>query len=535
MKKIQPIVAVLIIAVLIVASIGAVLMIRSDSDDDDGSGITLVVGTTEEVTNINIGGDLDTFRDYFLTESLVRMNSEGDYVGALAESWNTSDSITWTFDLRTNVTWHDGVALTAADVAFSLEYLPDKLGGSNWAIIDHVTTPDDYTVVITLKYAKATFLVNLIELRTIPQHIFQNITDPESYDDMDATIGCGVYKFVSLDEDAGIMIFEAYEDYYGGTPTVSKIIFHLYANEESMVMALLSDDIDTVWKYSGGISYYYAADLVEDSDIDIMTIQGTGVGNALWFNTEYAPFDNATMRQAISYAINYEELVNLFTGGYGSVPTAGFLTSSNLNYNNDTRTMSYNVTYAEELLDSLGYIDSDADGMRETPTDDEFQPVITMKNDATNIQLGVMLKQYLNAVGIDVQIDNEDGGSFWDDVDGGDYQIFIYRTTAWGMIMASGYGTGYLDAVSEGGNAWTNLNDSEFDELTDELLTTVDAEDIKELAMEVQEFFADELPVFDLYWSEYVQPYNNKYDGYVASPMSGIMCYETFFGLYETE
>jgi peptide/nickel transport system substrate-binding protein len=525
------IVGIVLVVVIIISIIGVSIALNYGTQKNAGSIDTLIIGTTEKMSNINVGGDLDTYRDGILTESFIRMDASGEYVPALAKSWETQDAKTWTFHLRNDATWHDGTPVTANDLKFSLEYLPAKLGGSNWAVIDNVQTPDNQTVVINLKYAKANFLVNLIQLRTIPEHIFENVSDPEKYSDIKATIGCGPYEFVSFDEASGTLNLKAYDNYYGGNPSVNNIQIKVYSNEETMVMALQKGEIDTTWVYSGGVSYAYADSLKADSDLSIMRIKNIGVPNVLWFNLNSTAFSNLKLREAISYSINYSGLVDLFTSGYGTVPKAGFIPEGNYNYYDGTRTLTLDTNYAKELLTSAGYVDLNSDGYRETPTGAKFQPEIKMKNDATSIRLGEMIKTYLNAVGIDVKINSLDSGSYWDYIDAGNYEMFITRTTPWGMMMDSGYVTGYFDARPGRGNAWTNLLDPEFQVIADELLNTTDTAKVKQLSTDLQEFYANKLPAISLYWNDYIQPYNTKYTGYVASPINGILSYETFFEL----
>lgn len=531
-KSTMAIAAVLVVAIVVIFGAVAVMSTGEKKKETPSKTIdTLVIGTTESVTGIAVGSGLDSFRTYMMTESLIRMNSTGAYVPALAESWETTDSQNWTFHIRTNATWHDGVKVTAYDLKFSLEYLPAKLGGSNWAVIKSVDAVDNSTLVIHLKYPKASLMVNLIQLRTVPKHIFENINDPRSYTDVNCTIGCGPYVFDKFDEDAGLLSFKAFDNYYGGKPSASKIQFKLFSSQASMIMALFKGDIDTIWVYSGGMNYYYMPQLLEHEDMSFMRIQNPGVPNVLWFNTNSTAFASSGLREAISYALDYTELCNLFTLGYGSTPYAGFLPDVSFNFK-ETRSLSLNFTKANSMLTTLGYVDADSDGMREAPGGAEFQPEIKMKNDVDSVRLGELIKKYFNAVGIDVKIKNLDSNSFWDYVDNGNYEMFITRTTPWGMIMDSGYATGYLDARPGRGNGWTVMLDPDFQAIADELLYTTNETRIQQLAYGLQDFYSTELPIIALYYNDYIQPYNVKYEGYVASPISGILSYETYFGLY---
>jgi len=489
----------------------------------------LVIGTTDQVEDINVNdGIFNTYREAFLTKSLIRVDPSGNFVPALAESWETKDAKKWTFHLVKNATWHDGVPVTAADLKFSLEYLPDKLGGSNWNIIDSVQAPDDSTLIINLKSPDGNFLTNLLMLRTIPRHVFEKVDDPKKFNEPASAIGCGPYKFVDYEKAAGRLRFRVYDDYYEGKPAVQEIDIRMFKNQEAMMMALLKGELDTIYIYSGGISYYYVPELLKNEEMGYILIKNSGVPGALWLNQNKTPFDDVRFREAISYAIDYEELKNLFAAGYGRTPGAGFLPDGGLNYV-ETKSLTYNTSQANQLLNSTGLKDANGDKLREKADGSKFQPQILVKSDSDSVRLGEMLKKYMNAVGLDAQLKVSDSSGFWDVVDAKEHDMFVSRTTPWGMMMEAGYATGYMDTRS---NGWPMISDPAFTKLVDDLLASSSVEETARLAKSVQEYYAQELPAIALYWNDYVQPYNKKYDGYVVNPIHGILSYETFYGLH---
>ncbi len=489
----------------------------------------LVIGTTDQVEDINVNdGIFNTYREAFLTKSLIRVDPSGDFVPALAESWETEDARKWTFHLVKNATWHDGVPVTAADLKFSLEYLPEKLGGSNWNIIDSIEAPDESTLIINLKSPDGNFLTNLLMLRSVPKHVFEKVDDPRKFNEPSSALGCGPYKFVDFDKAAGRLRFQAYDGYYEGRPAVQEIDIRMFKNQEAMMMALLKGEVDTIYIYSGGISYYYVPQLIENDDLGYILIKNSGVPAALWLNQNKTPFDDVRFREAISYAIDYTELQNLFTAGYGRTPGAGFVPDGSLNYIK-TRDLSFNSSQAISLLNATGLVDTDGDGLREDAEGGQFHPQILVRSDSDSVRLGEMLKKYMNAVGLDAQLKVTDSSGFWDVVDAKEHDMFVSRTTPWGMMMEGGYATGYMDTRS---NGWPMVNDPKFTTLVDDLLASSSPEETGRLAESVQEYYARELPAIALYWNDYVQPYNKKYDGYVVNPIHGILSYETFYGLH---
>lgn len=519
----------LVASIIFSVLICAVAIAQSATIDSSSVIDKLVIGTTDQVEDINVNdGIFNTYREAFLTKSLIRVDPSGDFVPSLAESWETDDAQKWVFHLVKNATWHDGQPVTAEDIKFSLEYLPEKLGGSNWNIIKEVDAPDESTLIITLNSPDSNFLTNLLMLRTVPKHVFESVDDPKRFNDPASAIGCGPYKFLDFDPEAGLIRFLAYDRYFEGQPSVKEIDIRMFKNQEAMMMALQKGELDTVYIYSGGISYYYVPDLLENNDLEYILIKNSGVPAAIWANQNRTPFDDVRFREAMSYAVNYDELQNLFTAGYGRKPNAGFIPNGSLNYI-ETMPLTYNTSLAASILNETGLLDAEGDGMRNLADGSEFQPKILVRSDSDSVRLGEMLKKYMNAVGLDAQIDVADSSGFWDAVDGKDYDLFVSRTTPWGMMMEAGYATGYMDSRS---NGWPAINDAGFTELVDDLLASSSKDETARLAQAVQEYYASDLPAISLYWNDYVQPYNKKYEGYVVNPIHGILSYETFFGLH---
>ncbi len=183
-------------------------MVQGEERSDNYAIEKLVIGTTNQVEDINVNDNtFTTYLETLLTKSLIRVDQSGNFVPALAESWETDDAEVWTFHLAKDATWHDGVPVTAEDIKFSLEYLPEKLGGSNWNIIESVHAPDNQTLVIDLDSPDGNFLTNLLMLRTLPKHIFENVADPKKFNEPKSAIGCGPYKFLDFDKAAGLLRF----------------------------------------------------------------------------------------------------------------------------------------------------------------------------------------------------------------------------------------------------------------------------------------------------------------------------------------
>jgi len=491
----------------------------------------LVIGTTSKIENTNI---LDSGYTYFrgpmVHESLVKQDEDGNFIPCLAESWNTTDSIVWTFHLVHNASWSDGVPVTAEDMKFTFEYLPsvDSSMATQWKMIQNVDAVDDYTVQVTLKKAYSNFLVQLMVMRSLPKHIYANITDPASFSNLNASIGTGPYMLESFDKAAGILTFKANPYYYRGAPTVQSITVRLFKNVDTMVMALQQGEIDTTYIYAKGVSYYYVSSIL-NSGKDVINIPNLGVPNTLWMNNARYPYSNQTFRLAVSSCFNYNELQQIMTAGWGSVANSGYLPNGTFGFK-ETTALTQNITKAKALLASAGFADIDDDGWLELPNGSEFSPYIITRSDGSDYARAAELVQnYMNAVGLDVRVKVQDANSVNSMLSSSkNFDMIITGTTAWGMLMWQSYATGYFDNRSMG---WSMVSDAEFHDLVDELQAESDSAQKLVLIGEIQDYYASEMPSIPLYWNNIIQPYNPEYEGWAMDPMYGIMSYGTFFGL----
>jgi peptide/nickel transport system substrate-binding protein len=531
MKKILPIAVILVmlLSVILAGCTGSTTV----TEKSPLAVQKITIGTTMSVSDINIMDSLTLFRKTLNMEQLVGLNSSGAFVPKLAQQWTTDDSKTWKFYLVKNATWHDGVPLTSRDVKFTIDYMQKKFPGdvSNYANqVESVETPDDHTVFITLKTPTVTALNTFAALNILPEHIYKNVDDPKKFNDINASISSGPYKLVKFDKDAGLITFEAYDNYYRGKPAVNTIELRLFKNSDTMAMALQKGEIDSIFEYSKGLSYYYVPKILQNPDIGFFMTQNYAMPHVLWFNTNKTPYDNTSFRDAISYAINYDEINNLIVLGYGTVPNRGFVPNGTDPYYIDTPQLSYNVNKSKERLIALGYIDRDGDGYREAPDGNKFRPELLIDvGNADTVRLATLLKTYFNNVGLDLKIDPCDADTCWDRAIASQHEMYIARTTPAGMKMLAGYGTLYFDKRADG---YSQITDPKFTAIIDELSTTGDARRANVLSESLQQYYSDELPAIPLYWSYIIQPYNKKYEGWAIDPWYGVMSYETYYGLH---
>lgn len=491
----------------------------------------LVVGTTMTVNSINIDDYYYGVMRAMLTHrALVQLDEKGAIVADMAETWKTDDAQKWIFHLRPDLVWHDGKAVTARDVAFSMRYLLEKIPVYRWhlKLVDKIEARDDHTVVLDLTEPNPRFLVNLLVLRVIPRHIFETVEDPKKFHGPRAAIGCGPYKFKAFDKSAGVIRFEAFEQYYRGKPNVGEVVFRLFRNADTLNLSFRKGEVDLPYFYASGTDPVQARTLKNNPEVKLHLINNRGVPNMLFFNLKQPMVDRPEFREALSYAINYQELLNLFAAGYGSVPNKGFIPPGTFGFVK-TEPFAFDPKTARQKLRQLGYVDTNNDGIREADNRNLELEIVVRTDTDGSMRLADRLKTYFSAVGIALKIKPVDNTLFRQISDRDrNHTILLSRTTPWGMMMWAGCGSGYIDSRNIG---WSVMNDPEFLAIVDRMNAASNDKAYLQAAADFQAYNARMTPVIPLYWNQMIQPYHKRFSGWLENPMYGFLWEKTWFSL----
>jgi peptide/nickel transport system substrate-binding protein len=247
-------------------------------------------------------------------EPLVRTDADLNIVPALAESWEFSDDgMTLTFHLRQGVTFHDGSAFTSEDVIASLNRILDEATGaatrSNLLSIDSMEAPDDYTVVLHLNLADVPLVAALSSRNAaiLSSNVIAN-GDPAT----DA-IGTGPFMLESWTPDEKTVL-KANPNYWGDGPYVDGIEIRIIPEEASIVAALRAGEVDFALLNDPLIATLLEGDatitLNRTPDISYHVLQ---------LRAAVPPLDKLEVRQAISCAIDRQEVVDVAALGEGQV------------------------------------------------------------------------------------------------------------------------------------------------------------------------------------------------------------------------
>ena len=233
----------------------------ADSPSPSASGSTapkvLTVGVVNDVDSLNpfVGFLVESYEVWGLMYDTLTGYGADDFsaVPGLAESWTTSeDGTTWTYTIRSGVTWSDGEPLTARDAAYTFNrILEGEAEQTNYggyvANIVSAEAPDDTTLVLTTDVPTPTMLHLAVPI--LPEHIWSQISGRQvtaftnEPGGTPAPVGSGPY--VLSDRQVGQSVtLDANKDYWGGAPHMDQVVFRVYASAEALAQALRKGEID---------------------------------------------------------------------------------------------------------------------------------------------------------------------------------------------------------------------------------------------------------------------------------------------------
>ena len=509
------ILGVLCLTLLLVAASGCI----GSSPTDQNA--VLKIATPNEITEASYFGNYNFAQmTRVATPPLVQVDENGEYIGAAAKSWTvSSDGKTWTFTLDPAYQWSDGTPLSAEDVKFSLEYTSEKVTTSPSWIKDAAITTNGNVVTISLAKPVYRLCGDLVAINIVPKHIWASIDDPEEYISAGPYVGSAAYYVKSVDTNSATLVLAANPKWKGDAPYYGTVEIHWFATEDAAILSMLGNECDTYWKY--GASFPTGSVVLLDSSEKFTMVETPSLKMSyLGFNTITSKTgEDKAFRKAIAYALNYAELVEISASGYALPANSGFIPNG-VPYYKDTAPNTYNLATAKSMLDAAGYKDVTGDGVREDKNGSPLTVTLLSRDKVA----GELIKEYLEKAGISVEFKFASDLNAWIELkDAHAYDIAYNGITAKGMMMDSGWASGYFASNTVGAGKLQNVDDPAFLALCSAIATTSDGNALKTLISDLQDYYAENMPGIALYWCTDVTPINTKIDGWYISKATGIL------------
>jgi len=409
-------------------------------------------------------------------------------VGELAESWKVEKGPEpeITFFLRKGVRWHDGKEFTAHDVKFTYDKIMDEktntVRRSSYELVKKAEALDSYTFQVTYRQPFSPGLESW-GMGIIPKHLLDK-------EDINTTafnrrpVGTGPFRFGEWVTDEKIVV-EANPQYFEGRPLLDRIIYRIIPETSLSEMEILTQGID----YSGIYPHQYR----RMSTLPFLkTYSQPSLGYTyIGYNQKHALFQDRKVRQALTQAINREEIVQYVLYGLGAVASGPF--PNHLWYSNpNVKPLPYDPQKARQLLAEAGWKDTNGDGI----LDREGKPfrftLITNSGNDTRRDVGVLVQRQLRELGIDVTLELYEWSVFLSNFV--NVKHFDACLLGWSLsVDPDAYEIWHSSQIEKGFN-FISYRNPEIDRLWEEGRKEYDIEKRKRIYWRIHELMAEDQP-----------------------------------------
>ena len=436
-------------------------------------------------------------------EGLLKYDDDMRVIPSLAERWEVTDDVLYTFYLKRGVYFHNGEELKASDVKFSLEraiaseamgYLFEKIEKESLKIVD------DYTISLSTKMPSPT--LPMVLCHTAAYIVSEKATVKKGGERSTLTlkpVGTGPFKFGKLSKDE--LILSRFDAYHGALPYFKFIQFQINDSYHERIEKLQRGEADIICS----VSVFELAECGENSNVSVHSIPSFGM-EYLGFNVKMAPLDDVRVRRAIAKGIDVD-LINQAT-------SRGF-------YQTATAPVPYNVPYS--IAHKRAAEKRDVEGAKTLLLEAGYRDGLTLSfviaQSYERMNIASKIKEQLWRIGINLEIEVVEWDAFVQRLDEGKAQMFLTGGTPdlpdCDSILRDAF---HSESSYETGN-YTAFEDEEVDELLDMAISTLDERKRSEAYEKVQKKIMEATPAIFIYYDQMNVAMQRHYEGVVMSPL----------------
>ena len=425
-------------------------------------------------------------------DTLVEPDENLEFQPALAESWETSeDGLTWTFDLRDGVRWHNGRELVADDVTYSYNRIIDEelANAYRFSSVESVTAPDADTVEIKVSRPTPNLLANIGAFKGTAIVAKENVEDGSITRE---PVGTGAFRFDSYSPGDALRLTRN-DDYWGGDVPLDGVEFRFVSEATVALTNLQGGQV----QWTDNVPPQQVESLRDSDDLELQTV----ASNDYWYfaaNQARKPYDDPRVRQALAFGIDREQITEAAKFGLATVNQTAIPEGSA--FHHDYAPYERDVEKAKQLLADAGVT---------TPL--KMDLMVTNEYPETVSAAQVMQSQ-LREIGVEVSIRTLDFASWLDQQAQGNFDVFML---GWlGNIDPDDF---YYAQHRTGANFnFQKYSNPEVDRALDAARAETDQEARKELYETAVEQIVDDASYVYLYNPQVVQAWSPRVQGYEA-------------------
>ncbi|MGE5299621.1 MAG: peptide-binding protein [Acidobacteriota bacterium] len=449
---------------------------------------------------------------------LVKYDTDLSIIGDLAESWDISkDGLVITFHLKKGVRWTDGVEFTADDVMFGFNTIINKKTptayNEDFLQVKQAEVLDKYTFRVAYGQPFAPALASWGNLVVLPKHLLEgkDLTKSEFGRD---PVGMGPYKLTNWVPGQELML-DSNHDYFDGRPYIDRFVYRMIPDRATMFLELQTGGVDmmdlTPIQYTKQTESEYFRNNFQKFRYPQFVYTYMG------FNLKHPFFQDGRVRQAIAYAIDKSEIIDVVLFGLGS-PATGPYVPNTWPYNPDVKKYPYNPEKARQLLKEAGWKDTDYDGILDKDGRPFRFTILTNMGNTLRMNTATIIQWKLAKIGIKVDIKVLEWSTFVNEFI--DKRRFEAVILGW-QISPDPDQFDIWDSkkTKEKEFNFVSYNNPEVDALLEKGRRTYNIEERKKAYFRIQEILAEDLPYIFLYVPDATPIVHARFKGIKPSPI----------------
>jgi cationic peptide transport system substrate-binding protein len=483
---------------------------------------------------VTSGTTIDATSNQLYDRLIAYQGDENTLSPALAESWHvTADGKKVTFYLRKDVAFHQtnyftpSRLLNADDVIFSFERALDTehpyhfVSGGSYPffqnvglsdLIDDIEKINDYTIRFHLAYADNSFLANLATDFAIilSAEYAGQLTMQKTKSDIDThPIGTGPFKLQEY-RVGSLIRFYRHEKYWQEPAKIEQLVFDITPSNTGRLTKLLAKECDVA-------SYPIAHEkITQRKDLSLEAITALNVGY-FGFNVNKAPFDNKMVRQAVSYAINKETLLEAVYQGKAEMANS-LLPMTSWAFDETIPKQAFDPVLAKSLLTLAGYPEGFTMDLWAMPIQRPYNP--------NAITMAKLIQSDLKKIDIKVNIISYEWNTFLQRLKIGEHQSFLLGWSADHPDPDNFFSPLLSCSATQTGSNTTFWCNQEYDAIIKSALQTTNMNQRKKYYAQAMAIITQEVPLIPIAHSKRYQARGNNVIGNILAPFGGINFYQ---------
>ncbi len=437
-----------------------------------------------------------------LYDKLVRLSADGTSIEPdLATDWTISDDgKTYTFNLRKDVQFSNGMPVTAADVKFSLDrarQAEESNAKSFFTSVQSVDVLDENQVAIKLSepYVPLMSILAMYSSAIVPEKVVKE----QGKEFANNPVGSGPFMLDNWQRGQAVVLKKNPNYWQKGKPYLDEVRYEQVPEDTTKILKLQAKEIEV----TSEVPFSMLDQLKADTSLNVMVSPFAHL-EMIGINTTKEPFNDVKIRQAMNYAVNKDDLIKVVLNGNGE-PASSYLPKV-MYLNDQLEGYKYNLDKAKEL-------------MAQSSKPNGFKTTMIIKNgNEISKQAAIIIKEQLKAIGIDVEIQQLETGTVYE----------MQQAMNYEMIMAA-YSSDVIDpdeltmfgVVSNGGanSCYTGYKNPKVDELAVKAQGELDENKRKEMYYDIQKTVSEDAPFVFLYFTPSTYVMQKEVQNFQVTPL----------------